>query len=146
MIAFKGQKAEILLNITGSLELAEKCLRFLPTGGKTPLADGLFKAEMLLRAERIRSPNVIQYMVLVTDGKANVPLKSENAFNDAAELADDIYRSGVSSMVLDTENGYIQFGFAKKLAESMSSQYIKLNDINKNDITDGIRNLKAINE
>ncbi|HWQ61625.1 MAG TPA: AAA family ATPase, partial [Negativicutes bacterium] len=42
MIAFRRQSAEVLLPVTRSIDLAEKCLRDLPTGGKTPLAEGLY--------------------------------------------------------------------------------------------------------
>ena len=74
VIAFRGNGAEVLLNITGSLDLAQKCMQTLSTGGKTPLADGLYKAEALLKAERIRTPDAIQYMVLISDGKTNISL------------------------------------------------------------------------
>ena len=40
MIAFRRDKAEVLLPVTRSVDLAQKCLQKLPTGGKTPLADG----------------------------------------------------------------------------------------------------------
>lgn len=139
VVAFKGLSAEVLLNITPSLDLAEKCLRTLPTGGKTPLADGLYKAERLLKAERIRNPDVIQYMVLISDGKTNVPVKSDNALADATEIADIIKCNGINIMVLDTENGYIQFGFAKKLSEHMNAQYVKLDNISSSDISENVR-------
>jgi magnesium chelatase subunit D len=37
LLAFRGNDAEVLLNITSSVELARKNLEELPTGGKTPL-------------------------------------------------------------------------------------------------------------
>ena len=42
-------------------------------------------------------------------------------------------------MVLDTENGYIQLGFAKKLAEKMDSAYIKMNHISSKEIEDNVK-------
>ncbi len=48
MIAFRRQAAELLLPITRSVDMAQKCLAQMPTGGKTPLADGLSKALLTL--------------------------------------------------------------------------------------------------
>ena len=41
VIAFRGTKAELLLSPTRSVDTAEKQLRDLPTGGRTPLAHAL---------------------------------------------------------------------------------------------------------
>lgn len=43
MIAFRRDKADLLLPVTRSIELAKKCLETLPTGGRTPLPQALEK-------------------------------------------------------------------------------------------------------
>ncbi len=43
MVAFRQGEAQEILPITRSIELAEKQLRVLPTGGRTPLSHGLKK-------------------------------------------------------------------------------------------------------
>ena len=45
MIAFRKKQAEVLLPVTRSVDFAQKKLASMPTGGKTPLAKGLLKAE-----------------------------------------------------------------------------------------------------
>ena len=50
MIAFRRDRAEVLLPITRSIEFAQKKLAALPTGGKTPLAQGLIKAGSVTRS------------------------------------------------------------------------------------------------
>lgn len=146
VIAFRGQGAQVLLNITGSPELAQKCMKNLPTGGKTPLAHGLYTAQQMLKAERIRNPDAVQYMVLISDGKANIPLMSGDSFEDAVCVAKSIAADSVNTMLLDTENGYIRFGFAKKLAKIMNSQYIKLDDISRQGVEENVREfVKEIN-
>ena len=145
IVAFKGGGGEVLLNITRSVDLAEKQLRSLPTGGKTPLASGLYLACQLLKAEKLKDPDALLYLVLVTDGKANVPLKSDNPLKDALETAESLKRLGASSLVIDTENTRIKFGFAKELSECLESKYIKLDSVSKSEITSNVKDLIKIN-
>ena len=139
VVAFRDDGAQVILNITGSPVMAKKCMETLPTGGKTPLADGIAAADALLRAERIRTPDAVQYLVLISDGKANVALRSDNPIDDALQAAEQIGLTGVGAMVLDTESGYIRFGFAKQIAERMNAQYIKLDDISRTAVEANVR-------
>lgn len=141
MIAFRKDGAEVLLNITRSVDLAQKCLETLPTGGKTPLAAGLAKAYELLKVERIKNPDALQYIILVSDGKANLPLFGEHALKDAMTIGKKIRHEGIRSMVLDTENGYMQFGFAKELADAMGSVHLKLQNITKAEIEGKVKHV-----
>ena len=109
------------------------------TGGKTPLAAGLMKAYELLKTERIKNPDALQYLVLVSDCRANVSLNGKDAFFDAQNLARKLQTEGVKSLVLDTEKGYMRFGLAKKLAESLNGQYIQLRKITGDEIADSVR-------
>lgn len=139
VVAFRGNGAQTLLNITGSPELARKCMDELPTGGKTPLAAGIAAACELLRAERIRTPDALQYLILISDGKANIPLRSDDPFGDALTAAEQVRLSGVGAMVLDTENSYIRFGFAKQIAERMDAQYISLDEVTCSAVEENVR-------
>lgn len=138
VVSFSGKGAQILLSITGSPELARKCMDQLPTGGKTPLAAGIFQANELLRAERIRTPDALQYLILISDGKANIPLFGD-PFEDAVFMAEQVRLSGVGAMVLDTENSYIRFGFAKQIAEHMDAEYVRLDDISGTAVEENVR-------
>ncbi|HEX5269603.1 MAG TPA: magnesium chelatase subunit D family protein, partial [Gemmataceae bacterium] len=73
VIAFRGPQAEVLLEPTGSVGLAEQALRALPTGGRTPLAHALVSAGEVLGHSRRSRPDVPALLVLLSDGKANVP-------------------------------------------------------------------------
>ncbi|MBB6696690.1 magnesium chelatase subunit D family protein [Clostridium algidicarnis] len=141
VIAFRSEEAKVLLNITRSVDLAEKCLKHLPTGGKTPLALGLYRAYELLKAEKIKNTNSLQYIILVSDGKANVSMKSQNAFEDALAIGEKIQNEGIKSMVIDTEDSYIQYGFAQKLSKVMDSQYMKINNNSESEIKSNIKTL-----
>ena len=146
IVAFRKDKAEILLNITRSVDLAEKYLRKLPTGGKTPLAAGLYTSYQVLKADKIKNPDSLQYLVVISDGKANVSLGTENPLDDAFNLGMKIRNEGIKTMIIDTEKNYIEYGFAKELAEKMDSEYIKINQISKSDIETSIKNLLNINQ
>lgn len=70
MIAFRRDRAEVLLPITRSIEFAQKKLAALPTGGKTPLAQGLIKAEDMLDRLYRQDPLQDPVLILITDGRA----------------------------------------------------------------------------
>jgi magnesium chelatase subunit D len=145
IVVFRKDKAEVMLNITRSVDLAEKCLRNLPTGGKTPLAAGLYISYQILKTDKIKNPDSLQYLVVVSDGKANVPLKTNNPLQDAFELGEKIRNEGIKTMVIDTEDNYIEYGFAKDLAEKMDSDYIKITQISKTDVETSVKSLLNIN-
>ncbi len=144
IIAFRDKGGETLLNITRSVDLAEKELRVLSTGGKTPLAAGLLHACQLLTTEKLKDPDALQYLVLISDGKANVPLMSSDARKDSSAAAERLRTLGIQSMVLDTEKGFIEYGFAKELAGLMGSTYVKLDAISKSEITSNIKEMIKI--
>ncbi len=145
VIAFRKDRADVLLNITRSVDLAQKYLKDISTGGKTPLALGLYKSYEILKTNRIKNKNALQYLVVVSDGKANVGLKTSDCLGDALMLADKIKSDGIRSIVIDTEGGYIQYGFAKELAERLDASYIKMSNINKLEIESNIKDLIKIN-
>ena len=43
MISFRGSGAQVMLPPTGSVDRAQVCLQEMPTGGRTPLGQGLFE-------------------------------------------------------------------------------------------------------
>ena len=141
IVSFRGNKAEVTLGITRSVDLAEKQLRSLPTGGRTPLAAGLMQAYQLLLAEKLKDRDAQVYLVLITDGKANVPLFTGDAFQDALETAKKIRSAGLEAMVLDTENGYIRFNQAEKLAKIMDAAYTRLDAVTTKEITSNVKDL-----
>ena len=125
--------------------MAEKCLRKLPTGGKTPLAAGLYSSYQILKTDKIKNPDSLQYLIVVSDGKANVSLNTENALEDAFVLGEKIRNEGIKTMVIDTESNYIEYGYAKELAEKMDSEYLKISQISKKDVETSVKSLLNIN-
>lgn len=54
LVAFRGGEAAAVLELTRSVELAQRELQALPTGGRTPLAAGLEEARRMLERQRRR--------------------------------------------------------------------------------------------
>ena len=128
LIAFRKKSAEVLLPFTRSVERAERLLATLPTGGKTPLAQGLRTAytmcERLLRrhsAERIQ-------MICITDGRATSG-DSENPVAEAKQWARILGTLPVDCIVIDTETGFIKLGLAKELCKLMNGSYYAMDTI-----------------
>ena len=71
MVSFRRDKAEELLPITRSIDLAQKKLEKLATGGKTPLAEGIAKAYTIIKNEMRKDKEVVPLIVFLSDGKGN---------------------------------------------------------------------------
>ena len=142
MLAFRRQKAEVLLPITRSVDLAQKCLAEMPTGGKTPLADGLATALLTLARLNKKDSELEPILVLVTDGRANAVEKDGgDPVTAAIKMAEKIRKAKITSVVIDTENDFIKLGVAKKVAQTMGASYYSLNQLSKEQILRIVRNL-----
>ena len=142
MIAFRRQVAEELLPVTRSVDLAQKRLAELPTGGKTPLAEGLGQAFITLDMQKRKEPDTEPVLVLVTDGRANsVVREGEDPVESAMKLARQIHKAKITSVVIDTETDFIKLGVARQVATEMGANYYKLNQLSKEDILHIVRNL-----
>jgi magnesium chelatase subunit D len=103
LVVFRDAAAELLLPPTGSVALARRHLRQLPTGGATPLAEGLLRAWRLVRAERRKDPHVVATLALISDGGANVPLGDRRDCEaELLQLASRIHNDGISAVAIDT--------------------------------------------
>lgn len=142
VIAFRGVEASVLLEPTRSTELAEQALEKLPTGGRTPLPHALQLAENMLAA--LAKNNSIQpFLVILSDGKANVPLAGGggDAWRQSLQLAENLK---YPALVLDTESGYVRYGKARELAAALGGEYLSLQALSANEITETISERIAI--
>ena len=142
MIAFRRDKAELLLPITRSVDLAQKRLAEMPTGGKTPLADGLALSLQTLALLNKRDSELEPILIVVTDGRANAVHEGEKEPVAAAiNIAKKIAKAKITSVVIDTESDFIKLGIAKKLAAAMQANYYTLQRLSKENIIHIVRNL-----
>ncbi len=130
LVAFKQDKAEVLLRPTSSVELAGKQLEELPTGGKTPLSKGLLKGFEILQSELNKNRKIKPLLVIISDGKANVSMnQNSDPFDEARRIAEDIKHSGIRSILIDTETGFVRLGKLQELSQVLDGRYYALEDI-----------------
>ncbi|MDY0129003.1 MAG: putative cobaltochelatase [Methanosarcina vacuolata] len=139
LIAFKGAGAELLLPPTSSVEMAQKCLEELPTGGKTPLSHGLMKGYETIQAELRRDPDTCPFMVLISDGRANVSMNGEPPLQETKTIASMFRKECIQSAVIDTESSIIKFGLAQEISSALGARYLALEDLKADSIVEAVR-------
>lgn len=130
MIAFRRKKAEVLLPVTRSVDLAQKCLASMPTGGKTPLAAGLEEAEKVLDGLYRQDSTQEPVLILITDGRATSALqKGGDPSEEALQVAKRLGKRKIPIAVIDTETGFVRMGIGKQLAKEMDAGYYAMDTL-----------------
>jgi len=129
LVAFRGEVAKLILPPTNSVELAERQLRSLPTGGRTPLAHALQVCGETIQRYLINQRHGIPWLILVSDGRPNVPLRGGDALGDASRIAEQIRQRGIRALVIDTEGGPVRLGQNHRLAEALGAEYLRLEEL-----------------
>jgi magnesium chelatase subunit D len=129
LVSFRGQEATVLLPPTGSVELAQWHLADLRTGGRTPLAAGLAKASELLLHYRQRAQEIQPLLVMLTDGRANASPAGRDPVAEALVQAATLRAARVPALVVDTEQGVLRLGLARRLAEALGGVCLYLEEL-----------------
>lgn len=137
LVTFRGDAAEVVLPPTSSIELARLRLAEVALGGSTPLAAGLEQAYAVASAERRRDPDSIVWLVLITDGRANVGKPGISASDDALRAARRVSTASIRSLVLDTETSPNNSA-ALGLAHAMKGEYVRLSPISRDTIVGSV--------
>ncbi len=135
LLAFRGERADLLMPPSQSVELAKRALDVLPTGGGTPLSAALLHAYQI--AEQARSRGIHQTtLVLITDGRPNVPLRFNpdqskqerlaQAREEVQRLAERLRAAGIGAVVIDTQRSFVSRGEAQQLAAWLGGRYVYL--------------------
>lgn len=118
VIGCRGSRADVLVEPTSSREDVERALEYLPTGGRTPLAHGLELAAGYVTDQAV--------VIVITDGRANVPTRTEDAWADTLHAAGAL-RS--AALVIDTEDPRTATGRPRELADALRGTYARLTDL-----------------
>ena len=129
VVSFRGHSAEVALAPTGSVELAKLRLKSLPTGGATPLAAGILRSVELLEAEIRRRAETIPWLVIVTDGRANIGIGSGTGSEDALAAAARVGQVGIRSILIDTASSPGGGRAAREIARAAGAEYVQLESL-----------------
>jgi magnesium chelatase subunit D len=140
LITFRGATGTLALPPTSSVDTAARRLQELPTGGRTPLAEGLLCAAETLRLERIRDSRRRPLLVLVTDGRAT---HGPDAVGRSRWVADRLRRTGVASLVIDCESGPMSLGLAQTLSLHLGAQYLTVDEVAADQLVRAVRQGRA---
>lgn len=145
LIPFQGEFGDVLLPPTKSIAMAKKRLEQMPCGGGSPLAHALQQA-ILTGVNAQKSGDVGKVVVvLISDGRANVPLcvsmgeefdpendeDSKEGKPSRKYLKEEVLAvakqlgasQGFNLLCIDTENKFISTGLAKDIATAAMGNY-----------------------
>lgn len=125
VITFRRKQGEVILPFTRSIVLARRRLEEMSTGGRTPLAEGIRMADNTLQQLMRRQATACPLVVFVTDGRATYG-STDNPIEEACQAGRHLAMLQVDGIVLNTEQGPIRVGIAKRLAEIIGAAYYHL--------------------
>jgi len=139
LVTFGGDGATVALRPTGSVEVARARLAELPTGGRTPLAEGIATALAVAEGSSGAAGSLRPLMVVISDGRATAAQSGKDPVRAAAEAAGMVRRRGVAGVVIDVEEGTIRLGLARGLAEAMGARYLTVAELSAGALVGAVR-------
>lgn len=137
LVTFRKDRAELVLGMTRSVDLAAKKLETLSTGGRTPLYAGLETAHNVIQAAKRKEKDLLPVLVLVSDGRATCG-RGRNPFDDAVQEGKAIAADQIKTVVIDVEQDFIKLRLAEKLAEEMNAETYQISDLQESTILSAV--------
>lgn len=132
-----GHGASVALAPTRSVDLAVASLGNAPTGGRTPLAEGIAETRRMLSVYRLRDPARRAIVLMLTDGRATAGKDARaRALAEARHLG---AMAHVAPVVIDCEAGRVRLGTAGMLARAMGAPVVPLDGLSEGGITELVR-------
>ncbi len=119
IVSFHDMSADILLQPTGSLEVARARIDAVETGGRTPLAQGILKAGEL--ADQVILQGYVPTIILLSDGHATYAPRGNDPYKEAIQAALSIQESNKRCIMVDTSDGSDMLRLSSNLAEAMGA-------------------------
>ena len=108
--------------------MAIRRLAGLPTGGRTPLGEGLLMAHEVIAREYRKEPGRRALLVVLSDGRATSTSGVGGVRQAAGMIAQ---RRLAGSIVIDCEaGGRVRLGLASELARNLGGVCVQLGEIN----------------
>lgn len=144
LITFRGQEAQVVLPPTSSVELAQRVLKDVAVGGKTPLSAALLAADRICVLARRRNPEVMPLIILLTDGVANVSVTGMPPQEEAYHVAALLRQRSVRAVVIDMAHPFATAGLAEQLAVALGGPCYTLPQLEVKTLVQTIRALSAL--
>jgi len=140
VITFRGDRAELALPPTSSVDAGAARLASLPTGGRTPLAAGLLRAAEVLAVERLRNPDRRPLVVVLTDGRAT---SGADPVGEARRAAGRLAAAAPACVVVDCESGPVRLGGARRLAADLRGVAVRLEELHAGAVAALVRDVRG---
>ncbi len=110
LLTFAGTRPRWVLPPTRSVRRAQRLLRDLPAGGRTPMAEALREARQAAERRARITHELQQAIVVVSDGRSNVGLDGVPPLDAVAAEFARLARLGLPVILLDAEEGPVRLG------------------------------------
>jgi len=92
------------------------------------LAAGLLASLDVVEQERRRSPEVVPWLVLLSDGRANVGMSGGLGSADAITVARRVKAAGIHAIVVDASGPASESHSAREIAAAAGADFVRLGD------------------
>ncbi len=130
LITFQKEKADLVIPPTHSITLAERSMKNMQVGGKTPLAAGLIRAYDIMKREEANYGAENIFLILLSDCEGNIPLADGDPIEDAMNAAGRIAVNGFRSIVINSDQMTFGQGHANRLAKRLNAACYLIADMN----------------
>ncbi|MCX6019233.1 MAG: VWA domain-containing protein [Chloroflexi bacterium] len=139
LVVFQKATATLVLPPTSSVDLAQRALRDIPVGGKTPLSAGLTLSHHVIQREKRIHPEVMPLFILLTDGAGNVSMGNLPPQIEAHRIANQFRDEHIRSVVINMEHAAFDQGLARKLAEQMEARCLSLRELHAEALYEAVK-------
>ncbi len=143
LIVFQKDRATLILPPTNSVQLAQRALRNIPVGGKTPLSAGLLMAQEVLKRESISHPDVMPLLIVLTDGAGNVSIGNFQPIEEAHRIAEQIAKESIKSIVINMEAETYDQGLALELANHLDAICLTIKELKAEYLYSAVRQVSS---
>lgn len=139
LITFQKDQAEVVIAPTHSVALAERSMKDLKVGGKTPLTAGLLKALDVMQAESRNYSTENIFLILLSDCEGNVPFSGGDPEREAFAVADRIAAGKFRSIIINSDQMTFGQGHANALAKRLNAVCYLIGDLNADHLIKAVR-------